>query len=498
MGKKGYILAIDQGTTGSRAILFNHEGMVHSMAYRELRQIYPQPGWVEHDPLEIWSSVRDCIAQALKEGRVEPGEVLGIGITNQRESTILWERDTGRPLYNSICWQCRRSAAICDQLKAAGHEAAVTEKTGLVIDAYFSASKIRWLMDNVPEVRPQIERDNLCMGNIDSWVIWNLSGGQAHVTDFSNASRTMLLNIHRLDWDREIMGWLGIPEKIMPRLLPSSGIMAHTSPDVFGAKVPIAGDAGDQHAATFGQACFHPGMAKNSYGTALAMFMNTGSAPARSRHGLITDLAWRIGDKVEYALEGVTFIGGAAIEWLKAGLGVIEDAAQASSLAEKVPDTGGVYMVPAFIGLGAPYWDMYARGLIIGITRGTGIGHLARAALESIAYQTKDLVVAMEVDYGQAPPSLRVDGGATKSDFLMQFQADILGLPVERPIITEMASLGAAYLAGLGVGFWESQEELERKWKVEKVYRPEMGQTQREQLYSDWKRAVERTFKWAR
>jgi glycerol kinase len=497
MGKKGYILAIDQGTTGSRVILFNHEGMVHSMAYRELRQIYPQPGWVEHDPDEIWTSVRDCIAQALREGRAEPTEILGIGITNQRESTILWERDTGRPLYNSICWQCRRSAAICDGLKAAGREPAVTEKTGLVIDAYFSATKIKWLMDNVPEVRRQIERDNLCMGNIDSWLIWNLTGRSAHVTDFSNASRTMLLNIHKLAWDREIMGWLGIPEKILPKLLPSSGVMAHTSAEVFGAKVPIAGDAGDQHAATFGQACFHPGMAKNSYGTALAVFMNTGPTPVRSRHGLITDLGWRIGDKVEYALEGVTFIGGAAIEWLKTGLGVIEDAAQASRLAERVPDTGGVYMVPAFIGLGAPYWDMYARGLIIGITRGTGIEHLARAALESIAYQTKDLVVAMEVDCGRAPPSLRVDGGATKSDFLMQFQADILGLPVERPVITEMASLGAAYLAGLGVGFWESQEELERKWKVEKVYEPKMGQSQRDQLYGDWKRAVERTFRWA-
>jgi glycerol kinase len=498
MGKKGYILAIDQGTTGSRVILFNHEGMVHSMAYRELRQIYPQPGWVEHDPVEIWTSVRDCMAQALSEGRVEAKEILGIGITNQRESTILWERDTGRPLYNSICWQCRRSAAICDELKAAGREPAVTEKTGLVIDAYFSATKIKWLMDNVPEVRRQIERDNLCMGNIDSWLIWNLTGRSAHVTDFSNASRTMLLNIHELAWDREIMGWLGIPEKILPKLLPSSGVMAHTAADVFGAKVPIAGDAGDQHAATFGQACFHPGMAKNSYGTALAVFMNTGTVPARSRHGLTTNLGWLIGDQVEYALEGVIFIGGAAIEWLKTGLGVIGDAAQASVLAEKVPDTGGVYMVPAFTGLCAPYWDMYARGLIIGITRGTGIEHLARSALESIAYQTKDVLVAMEADCGKALPALRVDGGTTKSDFLMQFQADILGLPVERPVITEMASLGAAYLAGLGVGFWENREELERKWKVDKVYGPTMGQTQRDQLYGDWKRAVERTFKWAR
>ena len=498
MGKKGYIMAIDQGTTGSRVILFGHDGMVHSMAYRELRQIYPHPGWVEHDPLEIWGSVRECMAEALREGGVDPREIRGIGITNQRESTIVWERDTGRPLHNSICWQCRRSAAICDALKAAGHEPAVTEKTGLVIDAYFSASKIRWLMDNVPDVRRQIERDNLCMGTIDSWLIWNLTGGTAHVTDFSNASRTMLLNIHTLAWDEQIMGWLEIPGTILPRLLPSSGVMAHTSPDLFGAEVPIAGDAGDQHAASFGQACFHPGMAKNSYGTALAVFMNTGTLPSRSHHGLTTDLAWRIGDSVEYALEGVTFIGGAAIEWLKTGLGVIADAAQASLLAEKVADTGGVYMVPAFIGLCAPYWDMYARGLIIGITRGTGIEHLARSALESIAYQTRDVLVAMEADCGKAPPSLRVDGGATKSDFLMQFQADILGLPVERPLITEMASLGAAYLAGLGVGFWENRDELERKWKVEKVYEPRMEQGRRDELYGDWKRAVERTFKWAR
>lgn len=498
MAKKGYILAIDQGTTGSRAILFNHDGMVHSMAYRELRQIYPHPGWVEHDPLEIWSTVRECIEQALKEGRVQPEEVLGIGITNQRESTILWERDSGRPLANSVCWQCRRSAAICDQLKAEGREPAVREKTGLVIDAYFSGTKIKWLMDNVPEVRRQIERDNLCMGTIDSWLIWNLTGRSAHVTDFSNASRTMLLNIHTLSWDREIMGWLGIPEKILPRLLPSSGIMAHTSPAVFGAKVPIAGDAGDQHAATFGQACFRPGMAKNSYGTALAVFMNIGETPALSKSGLTTNLGWYLNKKVEYALEGVIFIGGAAIEWLRTGLGVLEDAAQASSLAVKVPDTGGVYMVPAFTGLCAPYWDMYARGLIIGITRGTGIEHLARAALESMAYQTRDVLLAMEADCGKAPPALRVDGGSTRSDFLMQFQADILGLPVERPVITEMASLGAAYLAGLGVGFWEGQEELERKWKLEKAYEPRMKQGERDQLYGDWKRAVERTFRWAK
>jgi glycerol kinase len=443
--------------------------------------------------------VRECIDQAISAGGVKPGEILGIGITNQRESTILWERDSGRQLYNSICWQCRRSAGICDELKTAGREPAVVDKTGLVIDAYFSATKIKWLMDNLPETRRQIERNNLCMGNIDSWIIWNLTKGGAHVTDFSNASRTMLLNIHKLAWDGEIMGWLGIPEGILPRVLPSSGVMAHTAPEAFfGERVPIAGVAGDQHAATFGQACFHPGMAKNSYGTALAVFMNTGETPARSKSGLTTDLAWRIGNRVEYALEGVIFIGEAAIEWLKTGLGIITDAAQCSALAEKVPDTGGVYLVPAFTGLCAPYWDMYARGLIIGITRGTSVEHIARSALESIAYQTRDVLVAMEADCGKAPPSLRVDGGATKSDFLMQFQADILGIRVEKPVITEMACLGAAYLAGLGVGFWESQEELERKWKLDKVYEPRMKQGERDQLYGDWKRAVERTFQWAR
>lgn len=496
--KKGFILAIDQGTTGSRVILFDHAGEIHSMAYRELGQIFPQPGWVEHDPLEIWDSVRDCMDKALAEGKVNPKEVLGIGITNQRESTILWERDTGRPVYNSICWQCRRSAAICDELKAAGYEQKVNEKTGLVIDAYFSATKIKWIMDNVEGLRSKIDCGNICMGNIDSWIIWNLTKGNAHVTDFSNASRTMLFNIHSLKWDEEIMGWLDIPDSILPQVVASSGIMAYTDPSVFfGERVPIAGVAGDQQAATFGQACFHPGMAKNSYGTALAVMMNTGEVPAQSKSGLTTDLAWRIGNSVEYALEGVIFIGGAAIEWLKNGLGIIADATECSALAEKVPDTGGVYLVPAFTGLCAPYWDMYARGLMIGITRGTSVEHIARSALESIAYQTKDVLIAMEADCGKATTALRVDGGATKSDFLMQFQADILGIAVEKPVITEMASLGACYLAGLGVGFWENKGELERKWRIDRVYEPRMDESRREQLYNGWKRAVERTFRWA-
>ncbi len=499
MGEKKYIMAIDQGTTGTRVILFNRAGEIHSMAYAEIQQIYPNPGWVEHDPTEIWKSVVTCMTQALRKGRSSGREVAAIGITNQRESTILWDRQNGRPVANSICWQCRRTASLCDEIKAAGHEAAIREKTGLVVDAYFSATKIRWIMDNVPGVRSLIDEGRICMGNIDSWIIWNLTGGASHVTDFSNASRTMLLNVHTLAWDPEILGWIGIPESILPTPLPSSGVMGTTSPAAFfGERVPIAGDAGDQQAATFGQACFHPGMAKNTYGTALALMMNLGDRFQVSKNGLTTDLAWKIGGKVEYAFEGVNFIGGAAVEWLKNGLQVIKDAAECSALASRVADTGDVYLVPAFTGLCAPYWDMYARGIIVGITRGTGVEHIARAALESMAYQTKDCLLAMEADSGTQATSLRVDGGATKSDFLMQFQADVLGVTVQRPVITEMASLGACYLAGLGVGFWSSQEELERKWKVDKTYEPAMGAGQREELYGRWKKAVERTFAWAK
>jgi len=499
MKKPGYIMSIDQGTTGSRVILFNHEGEIHSMAYRELKQIYPNPGWVEHNPMEIWNSVRDCMYEALSTGNVDPKEILGIGITNQRESTVLWERDTGRPVYNSICWQCRRTAGICDELKAAGYEKAINEKTGLVIDAYFSATKIRWILENVEGVRRQVERGNICMGNIDTWIIWNLTKGAVHATDYSNASRTLLLNIHTLEWDRDIMEWIGIPGGILPELFPCSGIMGHTDPSLFdGYRIPIAGDAGDQQAATFGQACFRPGMTKNTYGTSIAVMMNTGDTPSWSKSGLTTDFGWKVGNTVQYCLEGVSFIGGAAIEWLKTGLGLIEDVAECSTLAEKVPDTGGVYLVPAFTGLCAPYWDMYARGIIIGITRGTSTEHIARSAIESIAYQTRDMIEAMKQDSTETPPSLRVDGGATKSDFLMQFQADILGIPVEKPVITEMASLGACYLAGLGVGFWDGIEELEEKWKISTVYEPSMEQAKRDDLYGGWKRAVERTFDWAR
>jgi glycerol kinase len=494
-----YILSIDQGTTGTRAILFTHSGAVHSMGYREIRQIYPHPGWVEHDPDEIWKSVQECATEAMRKGGVSARDIAAIGITNQRESTTLWDRETGRPLANSICWQCRRSAKICDELKAAGYEPAIKQKTGLLIDAYFSATKIRWILDNVDGVRELVRRGSVCAGTIDSWIIWNLTGGRRHVTDLSNASRTLLLNVHSCTWDEEILGWIGVPREILPDLLPSSGIMGTADPKgFFGAEIPIAGDAGDQHAATFGQACFRPGMAKNTYGTALALMMNIGDTFNLSKNGLTTDLLWKVGGKVEYSLEGVNFIGGAAIEWLKSGLHVIQDAVECSTLASKVEDTGGVYLVPAFTGLSAPYWDMYARGVIVGITRGTGVEHIARAALESIAYQTRDVLLAMESDSGIRAAALRVDGGATHSDFLMQFQADILGVTVERPVITEMAALGACYLAGLGIGFWQGREELSRQWKVEKTFEPHMSESRREELYADWKRAVERSFQWAR
>jgi glycerol kinase len=496
---KKYIMAIDQGTTGTRVILFNQAGEVHSTAYREIQQIYPQPGWVEHNPREYWQTVQDCTREVLKKGRAKAAEIAAIGITNQRETTILWDRETGEPVYNAIVWQCRRTAPLCDRLKDLGLEPLVREKTGLVIDAYFSATKIRWIMDNVPGVREKIARGSICMGNIDSWIIWNLSRGAYHVTDYSNASRTMLLNIHTLRWDEELLRELKIPEEILPALKPSSGEMARTNREVFfGEQIPIAGVAGDQHAATFGQTCFRPGMVKNTYGTALALMMNIGETPKLSSNGLTTDLAWHIGGRTEYALEGVVFIGGAAVQWLRDGLRIIGSAQEASALAEKVSDTGGVYMVPAFTGLCAPYWDMYARGLIVGLTRGTGREQIARAALESMAYQTRDILDAMEADSGEKAASLRVDGGATASNFLMQFQADVLGRRVERPSVTEMAARGAAYLAGLGVGFWKTKEEVSRHWKLDRLFEPRMSPDQRDQLYAGWRNAVQRSFGWAK
>ncbi len=492
-------MAIDQGTTGTRVILFDHSGDVRGTAYREIEQIYPQPGWVEHNPVEYWQTVMACSREVLEGGSIKADEIAAIGITNQRETTVLWDKDTGEPVHNAIVWQCRRTAPMCDELKAKGLEPMVREKTGLVIDAYFSATKIKWIIENVPGVREKIAQGRIFMGNIDSWLIWNLSGKKSHVTDFSNASRTMLLNIHTLQWDAELLEILEIPREILPELKPSSGVLAGTSKEVFyDEEIPIAGVAGDQHAATFGQTCFEPGMAKNTYGTALALMMNIGATPKLSQNGLTTNLCWHIGGKTEYALEGVVFIGGAAVQWLRDELRIIDSAQQCSRLAEKVRDTGGVYMVPAFTGLGAPYWDMYARGLIIGITRGTSREHIARASLESMAYQTRDVLDAMIADSGEVASSLRVDGGVTQSDFLMQFQADILGIPVERPSVTEMAARGAAYLAGLGVGFWKSKAEIAKQWKLDRLFEPEMDADKRENLYEGWRSAVQRCLHWAK
>lgn len=496
---KKYIMSIDQGTTGTRVILFNHDGLVHSSAYREIKQIYPNPGWVEHDPMEYWDTTVECSCEALEKGKALACEIAAIGITCQRETTIMWDKETGIPVYNAIVWQSRQTAHICEDLKERGYEETVRNKTGLLIDAYFSGTKIKWIIDNVPGVKEKIAQGKICMGNIDSWIIWKLSGGAYHVEDYSNASRTMLLNIHTLDWDKELLDALDIPVSILPLLKPSSGIMATTSKSVFfGEEIPIAGDAGDQHAATFGQTCFKPGMAKNTYGTALALMMNIGEKVVLSKNGLTTDLGWVINGKVEYALEGVVFVGGAAIQWLRDGLRIIKSSQECNIMAEKVSDTGGVYLVPAFTGLCAPYWDMYARGTIIGITRGTSAEHICRSALESLAYQTRDVLEAMMGDSGEKAKSLRVDGGATKSDFLMQFQADILGVPVELPSVTEMAALGAAYLAGLGVGFWNNKDEVAKQWKVAKVFEPKMKEDKREELYNGWKRAVQRSLNWAK
>jgi glycerol kinase len=495
--KNRYVMAIDQGTGGTRVIVFNRKAEILAMAYEETTPIYPEPGWVEHDPTEIWKSVTACMGGALRQGRITPKEIAAVGITNQRESVVMWDRTSGEPLYNSINWQCRRTASLCEDLRKRGYEEKIKTKTGLVVDPYFSATKIRWMIENVKEIREKIDRGSVCAGTIDSWVIWNLSGGRYHVTDYSNASRTLLLNIYSSEWDEELLSWFGVPKDILPRLHPSSGIMARTDPRYFfGEEVPISGDAGDQHAALFGQCCFDPGMAKCTFGTALSIVMNTGGDPVASKHGLLTDLAWRIGERPEYALEGAVYVGGAVIRWLRDGLKIIKSSSESSAMAENVPDTGGVYMVPAFTGLCAPFWDPYARGLIIGITSGTNEKHIARSALESIAYQARDILETMKVDAKTEIRSLRADGGATKSDFLMQFQADILGIPIEKPSVTEMTALGACYLAGLGVRFWESREEIRRNWELERRYEPRMDPGRREELYAGWKRAVKRSMNW--
>lgn len=489
-----YILAFDQGTTSSRAIVFNQKGEILAIAQKEFQQIFPQPGWVEHDATEIWSSQIGVASEALARVSIRPSEIAAIGIANQRETTIVWDRATSQPIHHAIVWQDRRTARYCDQLKAAGHEPTFQAKTGLFIDAYFSGTKLKWLLDHVAGAREKASRGELAFGTVDSWLIWKLTGGQLHITDVTNASRTLLFNIHTQDWDDELLALLEIPRSLLPTVRDSSEVYGHTS-DEFGASIPIAGIAGDQQAATFGQAALRSGMAKNTYGTGCFALLNTGDQPIASQHKLLTTIGWRIGDRLTYALEGSVFVAGAVIQWLRDGLGIIKTSAGVEALARSVSDNGGVYFVPAFVGLGAPHWDSYARGLMIGMTRGTTSAHIARAALESIAYQSADVLTAMNQDADLQLSELRVDGGASQNDLLMQFQADILGVPVIRPKVAETTALGAAYLAGLAVGYWH-EAEIIHYWQLEKRFEPTMSQDQRESLRSHWTRAVERSHAW--
>lgn len=491
-----YVMALDQGTTSSRAIIFDENGTIKGVTNREFTQIYPKPGWVEHDPMEIWGSQIGVAREVLSKSGLSPSDIAAIGITNQRETTIVWDKNTGKPVYNAIVWQCRRTAPICDELKAKGLTEKIREKTGLVIDAYFSGTKVKWILDNVEGAREKAEKGELLFGNVDTWLIWNLTGGKVHVTDYSNASRTMLFNIHTLDWDDEILQELDIPRAMLPKPMPSSHIYGYTTNEVFGGEVPIAGDAGDQQAALFGQACYAPGTAKNTYGTGCFMLMNTGEKAVTSESGLLTTIAWGVDGKVEYALEGSIFIAGAVVQWLRDELRILYNAAQSEELATKVEDNNGVYLVPAFVGLGAPYWDMYARGTIVGLTRGAKREHIVRAALESICYQTRDVLEAMQKDSGITLKSLKVDGGAVANNFLMQFQSDILGVPVDRPKVIETTALGAAYLAGLAVGYWKDKDDIASKWQIDRTFKPEMGEDIKENLYKGWKKAVERALDW--
>ncbi|TCC97537.1 glycerol kinase GlpK [Pedobacter hiemivivus] len=465
-----FILSFDQGTTSSRAIVFNKEGSIVSIAQKEFEQIYPQPGWVEHNASEIWTSQISVATEAIVKAGITPTNIAAIGITNQRETTVLWDRKTGEPLYNAIVWQDRRTSGYCDELKAKGMAKNIQEKTGLILDAYFSATKIKWILDNVPGAREKAAAGDIAFGTIDSWLIWNLTDGRVHVTDVSNASRTMIYNIHTLDWDQELLDLFDIPRNILPEVKSSSEVYGETTGNVLAAKIPIAGIAGDQQAALFGQMCTQVGMVKNTYGTGCFMLMNIGDKPIVSQNNLVTTIAWKINGKVQYALEGSIFIGGAVVQWLRDGLGIIKTSAEVEELALKVPDTGGVYLVPAFAGLGAPHWDQDARGTITGITRGTTASHLARAAVESIAFQTMEVLKAMEADSGHSIKELRVDGGATANDMLMQFQADLLDTTVIRPKVTEVTALGAAYLAGLAVGYWDSMDDISGQWKIDKNF----------------------------
>jgi len=491
-----YVLALDQGTTSSRAIVFDNAGKIVSVAQKEFTQIYPKAGWVEHDPMEIWGTQIGVANEALSKAGLGGSDIAAIGITNQRETTVVWDKNTGKPVYNAIVWQCRRTASICDGLKAKGLAETFRDKTGLVVDAYFSGTKVKWILDNVEGAREKAEKGDLLFGNIDTWLIWNLTKGKVHVTDYSNASRTLLFNIHELKWDKEILAELNIPASMLPEAKPSSCVYGHASADLLGAEIPISGVAGDQQAALFGQACYKPGMAKNTYGTGCFMLMNTGEKAVKSNNGLLTTIAWGLDGKVEYALEGSIFIAGASVQWLRDELNIIDNAAATEEMAASVEDTNGVYVVPAFVGLGAPYWDMYARGSILGLTRGANKNHLVRATLESICYQTRDVLEAMQEDSKINLKALKVDGGAVANNFLMQFQADILGVPIYRPKVTETTALGAAYLAGLAVGFWSSKDEIAEKWNVDREFEPAMAQDKKESKYAGWKKAVTRAMKW--
>ena len=489
-----YILSIDQGTTSSRAILFNREGQIVETAQQEFEQFFPIPGWVEHDANEIWTSVLACIAEVLRKSTIQPNQIAGIGITNQRETTVVWDKATGQPIYKAIVWQSRQTEDICKTLRETGHEQTFREKTGLLIDAYFSGTKVKWILDHVPGAKEKAENEELLFGTIDTWLVYKLSGGKVHVTDYSNASRTLMYNIYELTWDEELLDILGVPKSMLPEVRPSSEVYAHTVDyHFFGHEIPIAGMAGDQQAALFGQTCFKKGMAKNTYGTGCFMLMNTGEQGIKSDNGLLTTLAWGVDGKVEYALEGSIFVAGSAIQWLRDGLRMFTSSADSEAYAKRVSSTDGVYVVPAFVGLGTPYWDGDARGAVFGLTRGTTKEQFIRATLESLAYQTKDVLEAMTADSGIALQTLRVDGGAVRNDFLMQFQSDMLGVPVERPSIQETTALGAAYLAGLAVGYWENKQAIKAQWQLDKTFTNTWGKEEREHLYRGWKKAVEAT-----
>ncbi|AHA29378.1 glycerol kinase GlpK [Exiguobacterium sp. A1_3_1] len=489
-----YILALDQGTTSSRAIIFDHDGKIVNSAQREFKQYFPQPGWVEHDANEIWGSILAVMAEALGTADIKPEQIAGIGITNQRETTVVWNKETGKPVYHALVWQSRQTSGICDDLKEQGLNQKFRDKTGLLIDAYFSGTKVKWILDNVEGAREQAENGELLFGTIDTWLVWKLSGGKTHITDYTNASRTLMYNIYEQKWDEELLDILGVPASMLPEVRQSSEVYDKTVPyHFFGYEVPIAGIAGDQQAALFGQTCFEAGEGKNTYGTGCFMLMNTGEKAVSSDHGLLTTIAWGVDGKVEYALEGSIFVAGSAIQWLRDGLRMLKNAKDSEGYATKVDSTDGVYVVPAFVGLGAPYWDSDVRGAIFGLTRGTDKEHFVRATLESLAYQTRDVLTAMEQDSGIELKTLRVDGGAVANNFLMQFQSDILGVPVDRPQINETTALGAAYLAGLAVGYWKDKAEIKQQWKLDHQFKPEMKEDDREQRYAGWQKAVEAT-----